>query len=185
MLPFQRLVRTPSGQPCIMWNRHTWIDSVEIKIPDWKQRESMIYSALYSRGFLVHGTRRQGPPFLRFVKYVISALIEADTSDTETMERIDAVVAFMDRAKEFNRQRALEQPTVRSRSQAWLKSLGRRMRDSVQPKKRPQQPDGQVDTNSTCIASTAANCLQVCEITQDSSLLLRLKPFFLGGGGVG
>ena len=134
----------PSGQPCIMWDRHRWITSIKDKIPDWDDRESRIYGSLYARGFFVHGTQRQGPPFLRFVKYVISALIEADTSDTETKERIDAVVGFMDRAKEFNKQRALEQPTVRSRSQAWLKSLGKRMRDSVQPKKRPQQPGGQV-----------------------------------------
>ncbi|KAK1771971.1 hypothetical protein QBC33DRAFT_555129 [Phialemonium atrogriseum] len=119
-----------------MWHRNTWINSIKSKIPDWDERESMIYSKLYSTGFFVHGTQRQGPPFLRFVKYVIPALVEADTSDTETMDRIEAMVAFMDRAKEFNKQRALEQPKVCSHLQAWLKSLGRRIRESLPLKKR-------------------------------------------------
>ncbi|KAK1764338.1 hypothetical protein QBC33DRAFT_572716 [Phialemonium atrogriseum] len=89
-----------------MWDEYAWITTVEGKIPDCKHRRGIIYDELFSRGCFVRGGPEQGGPFLRFIKYVASALVEANKSREGTMKQIEELVAFVDRAKEVNKQQA-------------------------------------------------------------------------------
>jgi hypothetical protein len=126
----------PNQEICIMWNRFSWITSFRDKISDlnltaqWKY----IYDSLEDC-LEISCLSDQGPPFYRPIHYMCAALIEADKPKDETTAIIDAIGEFMKTVRAFHEQRLCGDREVRRRGRDWLKTVGRRVRNSLSPRK--------------------------------------------------
>ncbi|KAJ5800019.1 uncharacterized protein N7518_002087 [Penicillium psychrosexuale] len=131
----------PSKKICILWHYFSWEDTMQKTDPTWKQRDERITTAL-GGCFNLPPSDDQGPPFFRPQSYLIAALVEANKPDDETMAIISAIEQFIE-TLEFHKQRACEDERVRRRGREWLKTIGRRARQSLPPRKSlPENPHG-------------------------------------------
>ncbi|KAJ5607181.1 hypothetical protein N7537_003800 [Penicillium hordei] len=124
----------PSKRMCILWDESAWQAAVTKTDPTWMQRYKSISSAL-GDCFIPLPNDNQGPLFFRPNCYLISALVEANKPDDETLAIIDAIEQFMETQKEFHEQRACQDERVRGRGREWLKTIGRRALQSLAPRK--------------------------------------------------
>ncbi|KAJ5158291.1 uncharacterized protein N7500_007942 [Penicillium coprophilum] len=127
----------PGKEICIMWNRLLWIQRQleTIPMPDLELRWKKMYNSL-SGYFQTPCLREQGPPFYRPLHYLVAALLEADKPERETSAIISAIGDFMSTVRMFQQQRLSEDKDVRGRGREWLKSIGRRARKSLSPRKK-------------------------------------------------
>lgn len=119
----------PNSQPCLYWDKDTWVYAMRKKMPGWQDREAIIKKDLCKGGFFILRSSKHGPPFLRFVDYVACSLVEANKSREETATLVNSLLGFIRRANEFNKRRACGRAEVRGRGRAWLRSIGRRALD--------------------------------------------------------
>ncbi|KAJ6188427.1 hypothetical protein N7519_003335 [Penicillium mononematosum] len=126
----------PGKEICIMWNRVLWIEHKleTMPIPDLEARWKKMYNSL-SGYFETPCLREQGPPFYRPLHYLIATCLEADKQEHETTAIISAIGDFMSTVRMFYQQRLCEDQEVRGRGREWLKSIGRRARKSLSPRK--------------------------------------------------
>ncbi|KGO46330.1 hypothetical protein PEX1_022430 [Penicillium expansum] len=125
----------PSKEICIMWNRFLWIKHSRETMPNLEARWPKMYNSL-SGHFKTPCLREQGPPFYRPLHYLVAALLEADKPEDETSAIISGIGNFMSTVRMFHHQRLFEDQEVRGRGHEWLKSIGRRARKSLSPRKR-------------------------------------------------
>jgi hypothetical protein len=67
----------------------------------------------------------QGPLFFRPNWYLTASLVEANKPHEETMAIIFAIIQFMETLKDFYKQRACEDESVRRCARDWFKTVGR------------------------------------------------------------
>ncbi|OQE28923.1 hypothetical protein PENFLA_c004G04538 [Penicillium flavigenum] len=127
----------PGKEICIMWNRVLWIEHKleTMPMPDLEARWRKMYNSL-SGYFEIPCLRERGPPFYRPLHYLVAAFLEADKPERETSAIISAIGDFMSTVRMFHQQRLCEDQEVRGRGRQWLKSIGRRTRKSLSPRKR-------------------------------------------------
>ncbi|KAJ5513314.1 hypothetical protein N7463_002866 [Penicillium fimorum] len=125
----------PSKEICIMWNRIWWIECNRRTMPDLQARWKKMYNSL-SGHFMTPCFSEQGPPFYRPLHYLVAAFIEADKPDGEASAVISTIGEFMSTVRTFHQQRLCKDREVRSRGRAWLRTIGRRARESLSPRKR-------------------------------------------------
>lgn len=115
----------PGGQICILWDSEPWRREVR-NYP----LHTMIFRKLVGKGFPPFPAKDQGPPFERFLFYMAAAIALKDLPEPSTIQLIDQLTLFMDKAREFQKQRAISDHSTLERAQLWLKTLGRRMKSS-------------------------------------------------------
>ncbi|CAG8892624.1 unnamed protein product [Penicillium egyptiacum] len=104
-------------------------------MPDLEARWRKMYKSL-SGYFEIPCLREQGPPFYRPLHYLVAAFLEADKPEHETSAIISAIGDFISTVRMFHQQRLYKDQEVRGRGREWLKSIGRRARKSLSPRKR-------------------------------------------------
>ncbi|KAJ5999803.1 hypothetical protein N7481_000212 [Penicillium waksmanii] len=126
----------PRNDICIMWHDGAWANAIEKKFPasEVSQRWLAIAATLED-SFDLPRLPQQGPPFDRPFRYLVAALIEADKPKNILAEICDAIIELMRNVKAFQNQRLCEDREVRRRGREWLRSIGRRARRSLSPRK--------------------------------------------------
>ncbi|KAJ9191770.1 hypothetical protein DTO166G4_7156 [Paecilomyces variotii] len=127
----------PGNTTCMFWDMSLWMQDVAGRVPDFKERRSKIWRVFREAGFVIMPTQEQGPPFYRFSDYIISAIIEAGKSHDAMMETTQQIVDYFRRAKETAQDQVYQVRRVRTLGRDWLKTVGRRIRRSLSPTKRP------------------------------------------------
>jgi hypothetical protein len=129
----------PRHEICILWDWRSWQHEIQksasLSWSELKERASPIYSAL-GDSFNLPCLEQQGPPFNRPLDYLAAALVEADKPNDETTAIIDDIGELLKDARAFQNQRVYEDPEVQRTGREWLKSIGRRARKSLSPRKR-------------------------------------------------
>ncbi|KAJ5940565.1 hypothetical protein N7516_000733 [Penicillium verrucosum] len=127
----------PGKEICIMWNRFLWLEHKleTMPMPELEARWRKMYNSL-SGYFKTPCLGEQGPPFYRPLHYLVAAFLEADKPEDETSAIISSIGDFMSTVRMFHQQRLIEDQEVRGRGREWLKSVGRRARESLSPRKR-------------------------------------------------
>ena len=123
---------------CIMWDWHSWDVEFRVKTSmsesEFNQRWMAV--ALPFNCFDFSRLPDQGPRFMRPFTYLVAALLEANKPEHETNSIINAIQEFMQNAQSFHRQRVFASPEVQRKGREWLRSVGRRVRKSLSPRKR-------------------------------------------------
>lgn len=129
-----------------MWNRLSWLDHKleTMPTPDSEARWRKMYNSLDGY-FEIPCLREQGPPFNRPLHYLVAALLEADKPERETSAIISAIGNSMSTVRMFHQRRLFGDQEVRGRGREWLKSIGRRARKSLSPRKRTRH-----STSASC-----------------------------------
>jgi hypothetical protein len=129
----------PRQEICIMWDWHFWLNEYQQKTSTSRsevmERWSTISMALED-SFNFPCLEQQGPRFRRPMYYVIAALIEAEKPEDETTAIIDAIRELLKDAQAFQNHRVYENTEVQRTGREWLKSIGRRARKSLSPRRR-------------------------------------------------
>ncbi|CAI7612832.1 unnamed protein product [Penicillium bialowiezense] len=130
----------PRNEICIMWDWKSWMDELVVKnsISDDEFRQKWRAAASpLNKCFQFPSLPDQGPPFLRPYKYLVAALMEANKPghEHEISGISNAIKEFIQHAEAFHRQRVFDSPEVRHRGREWLRSVGRRARKSLSPRK--------------------------------------------------
>lgn len=132
----------PNGEICIMWDWMAWKD-VKLKTMTRDELSSWrlpVYQKLIPH-FEAPSYNEQGPPFDRPVTYVVAALMDASMSEDQLAASIAAIIDFMDLSRASNQQRLCRDREVRQRGREWLRTLGKRVRQSLSPQKRQSRSD--------------------------------------------
>lgn len=122
----------PNGEMCILWDRYGWLIKIKEKA-DFQKRWDKIFTALHDGGFQFSPLDDQGWPFERPSSYLTAAIFEWDRAEEETNNLILEILKFVEKAKEFNRQRVCSNESVRHHAKAWIQSLHMRIHRSVSP----------------------------------------------------
>ncbi|KAI1864899.1 uncharacterized protein JN550_008719 [Neoarthrinium moseri] len=130
---------TPSNEICITWDEEKWNDTMSSKVPKHKEKFREIWFALVAGGFLLIPSESQGPRFYRPMRYVTAALAELGGDWGHTKTKVDQILNFMEKTKQFNRDRICQDHRVRERGRDWFKSIGRRIRRSLSPTKKDRR----------------------------------------------
>jgi hypothetical protein len=77
----------------------------------------------------------QGPLSLRAPLFVAAALLESEKPYEEIMAIIDEIREFMQSVVKFQQQNICANDTVRGRARDWLRTVGRKARRSLSPRK--------------------------------------------------
>ena len=129
----------PRHEICIMWDWRSWQDEIQknasISRSELRERWSPISLALED-SFNLPCLEQQGPPFTRPFSYLVAALVQANKPKDETTAIIDAIRELLKDARAFQNQCVYEDPEVQRTGREWLKSIGRRARRSLSPRKR-------------------------------------------------
>ncbi|KAJ5142578.1 uncharacterized protein N7515_001365 [Penicillium bovifimosum] len=132
----------PRNEMCIMWDWHSWMVELRVKTSmsdhsdsEFDQRWHAVASQL-NHCFQTPPLPDQGPLFMRPFKYLVAALLEANKPEHETSGISSAIQEFMQNAEAFHQQRVFASPEVGRRGREWLRSVGRRARKSLSPRKR-------------------------------------------------
>ncbi|KKK17294.1 hypothetical protein AOCH_001807 [Aspergillus ochraceoroseus] len=142
----------PNGEICIMWDWMAWID-VKLKTmsrDDLFSWRSSVYQKLNPH-FEAPSYNEQGPPFGRPVEYVVSALMDASMPEDELTASILAIIEFMNLSRACNQQRLCRDRGVRQRGREWLRTVGKRARQSLSPRKRQSVSDSTSSKNITMV----------------------------------
>jgi hypothetical protein len=124
----------PSNLACIHWDRYKW--DADMKEANLSSRELYlgIFHGLKSHFALPH-LDEQGPDFYRPREYLAAAVYEANKSNDEQKALYLKIGQFMKQVKDFQQQRVCADPGVRGRARDFFKSVGRRARRSLSPRK--------------------------------------------------
>ncbi|CAG8417283.1 unnamed protein product [Penicillium salamii] len=129
----------PRNEMCILWDWYSWMHEVRKKTSmsesEFDQRWRAVALPL-NHCFGLSPLPGQGPLFTRPFKYLVAALLEANKPEHEISGISNAIQEFMQNAEAFHRQRVFASPEVRHRGREWLRSVGRRARKSLSPRKR-------------------------------------------------
>lgn len=127
----------PSNQICIMWHSGVWGIEMEKIYPKSEFDPRCGYATEKLKDcFDLPRLPLQGPEFTRPLEYIVAALFETNKPRETLTELCNAIVALMENIKAFQSQRLCKDPEVRIRGRQWLKSIGRRARRSLSPRKR-------------------------------------------------
>jgi hypothetical protein len=124
----------PSNEACIHWDPYKWDANMKKVNPSWRERYHKIQDGLRSCFVLPH-LDEQGPVFYRPMEYLASAIYEANGSDDANKALFLKIGQFMKGVKAFQQQRVCADPSVRGRARDFFKSVGRRARRSLSPRK--------------------------------------------------
>ncbi|RSM15962.1 hypothetical protein CEP52_000423 [Fusarium oligoseptatum] len=113
----------PEGQICILWDIQRWFGQM-----DKYKHHDVVWSTLVRANFLPAPGPDQGPPFDRFLYYMAAAVSLAELSECETSQVIAGLVENMERMREFQRQRVMEEPTTWQSAKSWFKEIGKKIR---------------------------------------------------------
>lgn len=125
----------PSGKICFQWNEGEWRRNHRDKIDDFKERTAAVHFALLDHEFLLDPGKDQSPPFYRPLFYMKAAIVEAQKTKAETLALVKQTGLYMKRIRHFAAQTLIKDYSIRYRGQEWLKTLGRRVRRSLSPRK--------------------------------------------------
>jgi hypothetical protein len=117
----------PSGECCILWNRMKWSPGKERKCKGYGKA----WGLLDASNIKPNPAADQGPHFVRFLFYMTAAVAEADLPETSCCSLVQQLVERMNHNKAFYRERAMADPIVLQHADNWLKSIGRKMRQSL------------------------------------------------------
>ncbi|KAK0732504.1 hypothetical protein B0T21DRAFT_313638 [Apiosordaria backusii] len=129
----------PDGKICIMWHSQEYPMAMDDKYgqQEWKARYSPVWQALLDGGAQIEGADHQGPHFARPLAYIASAIAETCTTEKKINKMVREYCEYVARIRKFQLDRAVESPTVRGRGRKWLASIGKRLRHSLSPSKKP------------------------------------------------
>ncbi|KAJ6094503.1 hypothetical protein N7467_002016 [Penicillium canescens] len=142
----------PNGEICIMWDWMAWkgVKLETMARDDLRAWSHPIYRKL-SPHFEAPSYKEQGPPFERPVEYVVAALMDASMPEGELVAKILAIIEFMDLSRACNQQRLCGDREVRQRGREWLRTVGKRARQSLSPRKRQSISDSTSCENVTIV----------------------------------
>ncbi|KAJ5533784.1 hypothetical protein N7527_000038 [Penicillium freii] len=129
----------PRNEMCIMWDWRSWkeefMNNASISWSEFKELRSPIHSAL-EESFNLPCLEQQGPPFTRPFLYLAAALVQANKPKDETTAIINAIGELLKDARAFQNKCVYEDPVIQRTGRKWLRSIGRRARRSLSPRKR-------------------------------------------------
>lgn len=144
----------PRNEICIMWDWQSWDVEFRVKTSMSKSEFNQRWMAValpFNDCFDFSRLPDQGPRFMRPFTYLVAALLEANKPEHETNSIINAIQEFMQNAQSFHRQRVFASSEVQRTGREWLRSVGRRVRKSLSPRKRSS-------TTSTTSTTESAAC---------------------------
>lgn len=115
----------PNRESCIMWHDAEWTAAECSEIIGYKMRFGRVWDHFIARNFTPDPTQTQGPPFIRFTRYMTASVALAQLSDEETDRLVGKLIEYMDRFKEFYKTiNAADEGNITKRRE-WMNSIGR------------------------------------------------------------
>jgi len=124
----------PSNEACIHWDSDNWERNVKRSNHSWIKRYHAIADRLRVCFVLPH-LDEQGPVYYRPMEYLAAAIFDRNASDNANTALFDQIGQFMNQVKSFQQQRVCAEPSVRGRARDFFKSVGRRARRPMSPRK--------------------------------------------------
>ncbi|KAE8147221.1 hypothetical protein BDV25DRAFT_132258 [Aspergillus avenaceus] len=125
----------PFGDPCLTWRRVEWEQAMTSQLPGWRNRYRAIIDFLRDGGFDFEPASGQGPPFLRPTWYVAAAILELMWSREDTNAITSTICRYVEDTRRSQRDVISAEPRVRQAGKEWLKTVGKRVRRSLSPRK--------------------------------------------------
>jgi hypothetical protein len=124
----------PDGQMCIMWDYCRYLSKLHATDPTRYEFYHEISGPL-TKCLDVPHRDDQGPLSLRAPLFVAAALLESEKPYDEIMAIIVEIREFMQSVVKFQQQTICANDTVRGRARDWLRTVGRKARRSLSPRK--------------------------------------------------
>lgn len=121
----------PYGEICLQC-RILGFKQEKKEVPGWDNRYGLVWRALLDGGATLEPTEHQGPLYPRPHKYVATTITLNYEETRAALRAAHQYCEFVAEIRAFQIQKAAGSPQVQSRGHNWLRSIGRRVKQSIQ-----------------------------------------------------